>query len=81
MSDGINCKIVNNKCATRQQGSFGKCRMCEFGTQTRPVEIHLTGRDYQFMMDHCQVDGMSISDAATELVNQGIRSLRRHTTV
>lgn len=78
MSDGINCKTKDGKCAMRQQGSFGKCRTCEFSTQTRPVEVHLTGRDYQFMMDLCGIDGMSISDAATELVNQGIKSLRRH---
>jgi hypothetical protein len=78
---GLNCKTKDGKCAMRQQGSYGKCRMCEVSTQTRPVEVHLTGRDYQFMMDLCESDGMSISDAATELVLMGIRSLRRHTTV
>ena len=78
---GLNCKVVDKKCAMRQQGSYGKCRMCQFSTQTRPVEVHFTGRDYQFLMDQCEVDGMSISDAATELVLMGIRSLRRHTTV
>ncbi len=74
----LNCKVVDKKCAMRQQGSFGKCRTCPFSTQTRPVEVHLTGRDYQFLMDQCEVDGMSISVAATELVTQGIKSLRRH---
>jgi hypothetical protein len=75
---GLNCKVVDKKCAMRQQGSFGKCRMCPFSTQTRPVQVNLTGRDFQFLMDHCQIDGMEISDVATELVNQGIKSLRRH---
>jgi hypothetical protein len=75
---GLNCKTKDGKCAMHQQGSYGKCRTCEFSTQTRPVEVHLTGRDYQLLMDLCAKDGTVISDAAAELVKMGIRSLHRH---
>lgn len=75
---GIKCKVVDNQCAELQQGSIGKCRLCEFSTMGRTVEVTLLMRDYQFIMEQCEKDGMSISMAVTELVNQGIRSLRRH---
>jgi hypothetical protein len=76
--DGLNCKIVDNKCAERQQGSYGKCRLCEFSTITRPINVNLIMRDYQFMQDQCAIDGTELEFAVTELVNQGIRSIRRH---
>jgi hypothetical protein len=77
-SDGLNCKVENNKCAERQQGSYGKCRICEFSTTTRTVNIDLNTFNYQFLADQCAIDGTDIQYAVTELVNQGIRSLKRH---
>jgi hypothetical protein len=76
---GLNCKVENNVCRERQQGSYGKCRLCEFSTMTRIVEINMTMRDYQFISDLCKSDGTDITISVSELVNQGIKSLRRHT--
>jgi hypothetical protein len=76
--DGLNCKIVDNKCAERQQGSYGKCRFCEFSTVIRKIQVGLSAHNHQFLVDLCSIDGTEIQYAVTELVNQGIRSLRRH---
>jgi hypothetical protein len=76
--DGLNCKIENKKCADQHKGSYGACRLCEFSTITRAVNIDLSMKDYQFLVDLCAIDGTVIQNAVTELVNQGIRSLRRH---
>jgi len=76
--DGLNCKTVDNKCDDRHRGSYGACRLCEFSTVTRTVQVDLHLRDYQFLADQCAIDGTEIQLAVTELVNQGIRSLKRH---
>ena len=76
--DGLNCKTENGKCADRQIGSYGKCRICEFSTVTRRVEVGLSAHNHQFLANLCAIDGTEIKNAVSELVNQGIRSLRRH---
>lgn len=72
----MDCKIIHNICVDRNSGSMGKCRNCEFSTNTPPIVVRLSKRDYSFIMDLCGEE-MPMEKAVTELVNQGIRSLRR----
>jgi hypothetical protein len=44
---------------------------------TRPVTINLHVRDYQLLYEAGQIDGTLVDDAATELFNQGFRSVKR----
>jgi hypothetical protein len=75
---GLNCKTSDGVCAERQQGSYGACRLCEFSTMKRTVEVAVSMRDYQFVKELCEKDGTPIDQAVTQLVYQGIRSLQRH---
>ena len=77
MSELLNCKVVDGVCHDRHQASYGRCSTCPHSSMTRPVEAKIPSRDYMWLRELCIADKMDVNDAITELVNQGIRSVKR----
>ena len=77
MSAKLNCKIRDGVCRDPGQSGYGKCTTCPHSSMTRPVEALLSTRDYMWLRELCVADKMTVNDAITQLVNQGIRSVKR----
>ena len=74
---GLSCKITDDLCNDRRQGSFGKCRTCPHGTATFSVQFEIPKRDHYYIHSLCEGE-MSVSEVLAALAMQGIRSLKRH---
>ena len=77
MTAKLNCRIVDGVCHDPSQAGYGKCTSCPYSSMTRPVEAKLPTKDYMWLRELCIKDGMDVNEAVTELVNQGIRSVKR----
>ena len=77
MTAKLNCRIVDGVCRDQGQSHWGKCRHCPHSTMTRPIEVRLSSREYMWFRKLCVEDNMTVNDAVTELVAQGIRSIKR----
>ena len=77
MSAKLNCKIRDGVCRDPGQSGYGKCTTCPHSSMTRPVEALLSTRDYMWLRELCVADKMTVNDAVTQLVNQGLRSVKR----
>jgi hypothetical protein len=90
----MNCPIVKNispeKCRENKQ-KYNSCAVCSIdvaaapvkvapvvNTDPRPVTVMIQADDYRMMRELCKVDGYDINVAVSELVRQGIESVRRH---
>jgi len=43
------------------------------------VEGMISYRNRKFLVDLCKIDGYQLEEAISQLIDQGIRSLERHT--
>ena len=77
MTAKLNCRIVDGVCRDRHQSGYGRCNSCAHSSMTRPVEARLSTRDYMWLRELCVADKMDVNDAVTQLVNQGIKSVKR----
>jgi|GEM_PF-2301215 len=73
------CKIENNACIDSQKGRYAKCRQCTCYDVKVCVEGMISYRNRKFLVDLCKIDGYQLEEAISQLIDQGIRSLERHT--